>query len=189
MNKRSACKINGFKYPASDNIAGRTSTVCRSMACTLLNRDACSPEEEEKWMEFFPKKKCAYCGKKASHLDHLHALIDNRKPTGYGTDPGNLVPCCSDCNQPKGNMHWEAFMRSNACNHIGDEETDDVQEAMNKRIANLHSFQIAMPPKFVEIDDEILMKWNTILQELDEMLKLAQESLQEIKEQLYKTEN
>ena len=36
MNRCAACKINGFKYPAADQIGGRTSTICRSMACTLL---------------------------------------------------------------------------------------------------------------------------------------------------------
>ena len=184
--KRIKCKINGFSYPVADQLAGRTSTICRSMACTLLNRDACSSEDEEKWMTFFPEKKCAYCGKPAKHLDHLHALIVDRKPTGYGTDPGNLVPCCGDCNQPKGNLYWEDFMRSSSCHHVGDTQTPDPKDAMEKRIKNLLSFQKTMPPKRATLDDEVLEKWASILSSFDDLLKQAQAELLEIKEQLYK---
>ena len=137
MIKGKACKIDGFKYPSADNIKGRTSTICRSMACTLLAREGCSQAEENVWKAFFPDKKCAYCGKKASHLDHLYALISDRKPTGYYTEPANLVPCCRECNQPKGNMYWEDFMRSGNCHHVGDSQTDDPKEAMENRIATI----------------------------------------------------
>ena len=58
--KERRCKINGFKYPSSDKISGRISTICRSMACTLLDREGCSNEEEKIWKKFFPKNKCAY---------------------------------------------------------------------------------------------------------------------------------
>jgi hypothetical protein len=186
MNKRPACKINGFKYPAADQIGGRTSTICRSMACTLLNRDACSPREEQIWVSFFKDKTCAYCGKPASHLDHLFPLIDDRKPTGYGTEAANLVPCCTDCNQPKGNSHWEEFMRSDRCHHIGDSFTDDPVHAMENRIENIKRFQAAMPPRKVDINSEILDKWTSMLTEFDTMLAKAQETLIEIKKELYK---
>ncbi len=185
MNKRPACKINEFKYPAADQIAGRTSTICRSMACTLLEREACSPDQEKQWLHFFPKNTCTYCGKKATHLDHLFALIIDRMPTGYGTEAGNLVPCCTECNQPKGNMHWEEFMRSDICHHVGDAKTSDPKEAMEKRIKTIELFQKAMPAKKVTIDDDTLDKWNEILHDFDERLKMAQEALLEIKKQLY----
>lgn len=184
MNKRPACKINGFKYPAADQISGRTSTICRSMACTLLCREACSPDQEKEWMKFFPEKTCAYCGKKATHLDHLYAFIVDRMPTGYGTEPANLVPCCTECNQPKGNMHWEDFMRSNNCNHIGDDDTTS-KDAMENRIEIIKRFQKSMPAKKVDIDSETLKKWNSLLNEFDDMLKKAQGLLLEIKEELY----
>ena len=186
MNKRNACKINGFKYPAADTISGRTSTICRSMACTLLNREACSPEEEKEWMKFFPDKKCAYCGKPATHLDHLHALIFDRKPTGYGTEAANLVPCCTECNQPKGNIHWEDFMRSDNCHHVGDEQTNDLKKAMERRIENIKLFQKSMPPKKVDIDKDVLDKWTSLLKDFDQALNDAQKILLEIKGELYK---
>ena len=185
MNKRPACKINDLKYPEADPIAGRTSTICRSMACTLLSREACSPDQEKVWMQFFPEKICAYCGKRATQLDHLYAYIIDRMPTGYGTEPGNLVPCCSECNQPKRNMHWEEFMRSDNCHHVGDLISSDPVEAMERRIEIIKQFQKEMPPKKVNIDSAILIQWKALLNDFDKKLKEAQDLLLEIKKQLY----
>ncbi len=106
-------------------------------------------------------------------------------PTGYGTEPANLVPCCTECNQPKRNMYWEDFMRSDSCHHIGDLKTPHPQEAMEKRIEIIKQFQEAMPAQKVDIDDITLSKWKTILSDFDEKLREAQTLLLEIKKQLY----
>ena len=91
MNKKAACKINNIEYPSADKITSRISTLRRSMACTLLNRDACTPEQEREWLKFFPDNTCAYCGQEATHLDHLNPMIRDNEPTGYGTDPGDSI--------------------------------------------------------------------------------------------------
>ncbi len=183
--KREKCKINGLSYPSSDQISGRISTICRSMACTLLVRSACSIEEEQKWMGFFPEKTCAYCGKTATHLDHLHSLILERRPTGYGTEPANLVPCCRECNQPKGNMYWEDFMRSGNCHHIGDSQTDSPREAMEKRIEIIKRFQEEMPPKKAEFSEDTIRRWFELLDGFDEKLREVQNELLEMKKKIY----
>lgn len=182
---RKACKINGLKYPASDVLTARTSTLCRSMACTLINREPCSMKQEEIWLKFFPDKKCAYCGKPASHLDHLYPLIIDRKPTGYGTDPGNLAPCCTKCNQSKGNLSFEEFMRSEKCEHI---VTDgkDLQTSIEKRINNIKAFQRALPPRTFKVTHELLKEWDDILKSLDESLKSAKKRVLHIKETFLK---
>ncbi len=186
MNKIPACKINGLKYPAADNISSRTSTLCRSMACTLLIRESCTPEYEREWMKFFPKKICAYCGRPATHLDHLYALIIDRKPTGYGTEPGNLVPCCGKCNQPKGNTYWEDFMRSDKCNHVGSVKNSDPQKAMEERIKIITDFQSKMQARHVTIDASLMSEWEKMLNNLDSALNDAQKMLLIMKQQLYK---
>lgn len=61
MIKDKKFKINNFKYPTKSNIRGRTSTICRSMACTLIKREGCSQEDEKKWMKFFPDGKTDSC--------------------------------------------------------------------------------------------------------------------------------
>ncbi len=84
-SNKGRCKINGFKYPAADTISGRTSTICRSMACTLVTREPCTPELEKTWLSFF-NDKCAYCGDKATHLDHLFLLLMTSNPLDMGRD-------------------------------------------------------------------------------------------------------
>ena len=178
-------KINGFKYPSSDKLTSRTSTICRSMACTLLSRDACSEEVEKRWSSYFPNRTCAYCGKPASHLDHLYALINDRKPTGYCTEPSNLVPCCKDCNQPKGNTFWEDFMRSEKCHHVGDSSTTDPQIAMENRISTMKQFQADMPPRIIILNEDAIAKWNRLLEDFDNKLREAQDELIQLSEVLY----
>lgn len=176
---KAKCSINGFKYPAADKISSRTSTICRSMACTLLKREACSSEEEQAWKHFFPNKTCAYCGGEAKHLDHLYPLIKNRRPTGYWTEPANLVPCCRECNQPKGNLAWDEYMDSEQCKHQGN--VADIQ----RRKDTLAAFQARMPAQKIEISEEILLKWDEMLGNFDIALQEARNLLEEIREEIY----
>ena len=155
------------------------------MACTLMSREACSPEREKEWMIFFPDKTCAYCGRPATHLDHLYAMIEDRRPTGYGTEPGNLVPCCDKCNQPKGKMHWEDFMRNGNCNHIGSKKNPDPCAAMQERIDIIRKFQTVMPAHYVKIDASLMSDWDKLLSTLDQALIDADIQLGIIKTQLY----
>lgn len=164
-------KIGELKYPAADKISSRSSTICRSMACTLMPRYPCTNEDENKWKKFFSDKECAYCGKKATHLDHLFPLIDKRKPTGYMTEVSNLVPCCSLCNQRKGNINFVEYMRSDKCQYIGDKNDQD------KRINKINEFQNQMPAKRICIDSVILSEWQKILTEYDDLLKKTENKL------------
>src|SRR4051812_27975243 len=56
--------------------------------------------------------RCAYCGDKSTEWDHLRPLVKARRPTGFISEIGNLVPACGKCNQSKGNSGWESWMRS-----------------------------------------------------------------------------
>lgn len=184
MNKKPACKINDIGYPSADKITSRISTLRRSMACTMMNRDACTPEQEALWLQFFPDNKCAYCGQPATHLDHLHPMIRDNEPTGYGTDPGNLVPCCKNCNTPKGNKDWEQFMRSVKCvQTAGANKT--AEEAMEERIENIKEFQKVMPAKFKDIDKNTKDTWRKQWIALEEKLKETEKMMLDMKRQLF----
>lgn len=180
-----AFKINGINYPAADRINGRTTTLNRSMANTLMHRISCSPEVEAQWVQFFPNKTCAYCGNAATHLDHLYPLIDGKRPTGYGTDPGNLVPCCTKCNQPKGKENWEVFMRSNRCKHIRSVKNSDPVLAMEERIQIIKDFQNAIPAQKVTIDHAIMAEWDKLVVDFETILKKVEQSVNALSEQLY----
>lgn len=182
---KKSCNIGGLKYPASDTLTARTSTLCRSMACTLIKREPCTAEEEQKWLQFFPNKTCAYCGKPATHLDHLYPLIINRKPTGYGTYPGNLVPCCSQCNQSKGNLGFEEFMTSDKCEHIAIENSS-LSTSIEKRIENIKKFQSVFKPRRFIVTDSLLEEWNRILNDFDTSLETAKNKLLMFQKEIYK---
>ena len=171
-NKRGRYMINRFKYPSPDTIKGRTSTICRSMACTLVTIEPRKPEDEKIWLNFF-NDKCAYCGDRATHLDHLFPLVKDKKPTGYGTGLSNLVPCCPKCNQPKGNRDWEEFMNSDDCNHV--DEDKDV------RINNIKEFQEKLPAKRIKIDKETEKKFEAIRDQFTKELQEAERNLLELK--------
>lgn len=62
---------------------------------------------------------CHYCGRLAETVDHKKA-----KSKGGTYAPENLVPACSPCNQIKGDMDYQEFMRRRnskavclGCNH------------------------------------------------------------------------
>ena len=58
------------------------------------------------------EKVCVYCGARASCKDHFRPVIarGTGMPSGYCSDPWNVVPACSTCNSSKGNKHWRDFM-------------------------------------------------------------------------------
>ena len=186
MNKKAACKINNIEYPSADKITSRISTLRRSMACTLLNRDACTPEQEQEWLKFFPDNTCAYCGQEATHLDHLNPMIRDNEPTGYGTDPGNLVPCCKKCNTPKSNMEWEDFMRSSKCEHKA-KPNKTIQESIDERIQNIRDFQTAIPAKHTDLTAVMKQQWKDRWNALEQELKKTEDMLLDMKRQLYGT--
>ena len=172
--------INHFKYPAADTIRGRTSTICRSMACTLVTREPCTPELEETWSSFFDNK-CAYCGAEATHLDHLYPLIKDKEPTGYGTGPSNLVPCCPKCNQAKGNVNWKEFINSDKCSHI-----DGNKDA---RISKINEFQNVMPATKNIIDDNTKKSFHEIRDQFTKALQEAENKLLTLREALKQGKN
>lgn len=184
MNKQPTYKINDLEYPSSDKITSRISTLRRSMACTLMNRDACTLEQEQVWLKYFPDNKCAYCGQEATHLDHLHPMIRDNEPTGFGTDPGNLVPCCKNCNTPKGNMAWADFMRSSKCKHM-EKPNKTLQESIDERIQNISDFQREMPARYTHIEPTMKQQWKELWCNLEQLLKQTQDELMDMKRQLY----
>ena len=175
--------INGLKYPTFDKLTARTSTLCRSMACTLTIRKECTLEEEKIWLKHFGDMKCAYCGGEASHLDHLYPLIIERRPTGYGTEVANLVPCCKNCNQPKGNLNYEDFMKSPKCKHLIADGCTTIQQSIESRIQNIKDFEKELPAKKIDFSQKVLEMWDDILNKMDSMLKESEEDLLKIKEE------
>ena len=97
--------------------AGTCASVIWNVACrSMLPMASKASHKEAKLMQQLlacKKGTCVYCGARATSVDHFRPILDGKGlPTGYGSDPWNLVSACSTCNSSKGNKHWLAFMNS-----------------------------------------------------------------------------
>ena len=175
---RKHCRISALKYPASDKIDSRITTVARSMASTIVPRIPCSPEEEEKMAGIFGMDPahplCVYCGRPASHLDHLHPLIEKGFLSGYCSDPGNLVPCCPECNSKKGSSDWEDYMRNN-------EGITNQDGCMEERMRRLKDFTVKMPARKIDYDriPGFREMWDRQMKAIENDLKQTRASLED----------
>jgi len=95
------------------NLKSRTSTINNAVTSTIL--ECCSPYYKQDPVDIARLKKerdiiikydgilCCYCRKnQAKTDDHFHPKIINAKPSMYGNDIANMIPCCSSCNSSKG---------------------------------------------------------------------------------------
>ena len=76
-------------------------------------------------------------------------------------------------------------MHSDKCRHVGDSQTDNPKEAMEKRIKTIQAFQEAMPPRKVVFDDATIGKWMEILNGFEARLKEAHDALLGMKKMIY----
>lgn len=116
-NRRMSKQLFGLNYPSADKIASRTSTVARAMASTLVPIVDASDDDinDIKCLFEGTQPRCVYCGCENTtnnklQLDHLFSLVGDKYPSGFCTEPANLVPCCSACNGSKGAKPWYEYM-------------------------------------------------------------------------------
>ncbi len=126
--------------------------------------------------------RCAYCGDKASEWDHLRPLVWKRRPTGFITEIGNLVPSCGKCNQSKRNANWREWMLSKAKLSPTGRGIIDVAN----RIAKLEIYEKWRPPTRVALEtvlkpEEWEHYWQLCENVVDE-LKKCQEIADTIRE-------
>lgn len=170
-------------YPASDKIGSRSSTIARAMASTLMPRIGATDEERRKIVKLslgnnakkedniivipgnLKELKCVYCGNKATNFDHLFPFIRDKQPTGYFTEPANLVPCCDECNQRKGSKNWDDYMTNLITADNGN--SDDLEQRMVRLKEYCQKTDYSEPTGDSESDnvqklsfsDDILLKW------------------------------
>ena len=178
-------KIGKLKYPSSDKIKSRTSTIARSMASTIVPRIPCTPEDNMKIASILQmdldKPTCVYCGQPANHLDHLHPLIVDIFPSGYCSDPGNLVPCCRRCNQDKGSDDWESFMETHR-------ERFNSDGGHKDRVGRLQRLTEEMPPLRIRFDQipGFRETWDREYNSIKDALDHAQNALDSFKDDVKK---
>jgi 5-methylcytosine-specific restriction endonuclease McrA len=107
---------SAFRMPSPPTMVSRKSTITNAFVCAIIPVIEPSSEEIEEALKILAidpaDLQCAYCGARATEWDHLRPLVKHRRPTGFISEIGNLVPSCGKCNQSKGNSEWERWMRS-----------------------------------------------------------------------------
>jgi hypothetical protein len=107
-----------FRMPAVQTMMSRKSSITNAVVNAIIPVVEPTAAEIADALEILCMRpddvRCSYCGDLWTEWDHLRPHVVGRRPTGYISEIGNLVPSCGKCNQSKGNKGWEAWMRSDA---------------------------------------------------------------------------
>ena len=140
-----------FKMPLVQTMVSRKSSITNAFVNAVVPATMPSHDEIEEALRILGQNphdvRCVYCGDKASEWDHLRPLVLDRRPTGYVSEIGNLVPACGKCNQSKGNKPWRDWMRSASAKHS---PTGRGHANVEERIARIETFENWRPPTQVD---------------------------------------
>lgn len=107
-----------FRMPSFQTMVSRKSSITNAFVCAIIPTIVPTIEDIEQALTILTidpnDVRCAYCGDRATEWDHLRPLVWQRRPTGFITEIGNLVPSCGKCNQSKGNKPWREWMLGKA---------------------------------------------------------------------------
>ena len=117
-------------------ITSRSSSITNAFVQAII--PYFSPSDEEVRVALsnlgmsFETMECVYCGNKCTDWDHLFALVKNKRPSGFFSDIGNMVPACGPCNQSKSGQHWKKWMLSSAKNSPTSRGISDIWTRIQK---------------------------------------------------------
>lgn len=144
--------LAAFRMPAVQTTMSRKSNITNAFVNAVVPVHVPTHEEIDEALRILEQDvddvRCVYCGDRSSEWDHLRPLVMGRRPTGYVSEIGNLVPACGKCNQSKGNKHWREWMLSNAKLS----PTGRGLAGVERRMALLETYERWQPP--VKIDFE-----------------------------------
>jgi hypothetical protein len=99
-------------------ITGRTSSITNAFVNSIIPSIPPSQDDVDAALAILGMSanevRCAYCGDPSTEWDHLRPLVSDKRPTGFVSEIGNLVPSCGKCNQSKGNKEWSIWITSAA---------------------------------------------------------------------------
>jgi len=111
----------------------------------------------DEWLETLKyfEGKCAYCEKKFSY-EHLEHFIPLSNPKSPGTTVDNCVPSCSDCNQKKGTINIDKFLRQSNLDNIESIGNDmkRVYDYLQKRRHLKHQHRTYLPQTQTKHDNQ-----------------------------------
>jgi hypothetical protein len=144
-----------FRMPSAQTPVSRKSTITNAFVSAIIPTIVPTLDEIEQALNILgvdpSDVRCAYCGDKASEWDHLRPLVWKRRPTGFITEIGNLVPSCAKCNQSKGNANWREWMHSKANRSPTGRGIVDIAN----RVARLELYEKWRPPTRIQFESTL----------------------------------
>jgi HNH endonuclease len=166
-----------FRMPVAQTMVSRKSSVTNAFVNSLIPVIEPSGSEVREALVILGMSiedvRCSYCGDPASEWDHLRPLVVNRRPTGYISEIGNLVPSCGKCNQSKGNKGWEAWMRGSARLSPASRGVEDMDIRID-RLRRYEQWKRRTPIDFASIIEPAV--WQKHWSNLDEVIAMMQSS-------------
>ena len=141
-----------FAMPSVQTMMSRKSSVTNAFVNSLIPVVEPSVDEIEEALRILEMSaddvRCAYCGDPSTEWDHLRPLVVNRRPTGFISEIGNLVPACGKCNQSKGNKPWLNWMLSSAPRSPATRLVPDLRA----RVERLRAYEAWRPALAIEFE-------------------------------------
>ena len=169
-------------------ITSRSSSITNAFVQSIIPFDPPSQADKAEVLAFFSQTSgemtCVYCGNSASDWDHLLPLVRNKRPTGFFSGKGNVVPACGRCNQSKSGQDWERWMRGASANSPKSRGVKDLEE----RVAAITRYAKSYPQSAENleglVDPGLWSAYWTKLEELHVSLRTAQSLADEISFQI-----
>jgi hypothetical protein len=142
--------LKAFRMPSVQTMLSRKSSITNAFVCSII--PVIPPTEEEvaealAILGMTPLDvRCAYCGDAYTEWDHLRPLVLKRRPTGFISEIGNLVPSCPKCNQSKRNEDWRTWMTSG----VERSPTARRVEGLEEKIRRLEAYEQWRPVKPID---------------------------------------
>ena len=153
-----------FILPSSSGIKGRTSSITAAFVSSIVPVVEPTEQDVDEALSVLGMQRgacrCVYCGDTSTEWDHFHALVYDKRPTGYITEIANLVPACGKCNQSRGNKDWKSWMTGSARLSPATRGIADIPE----RIRRLEEYSRWREPKKIDFgklvgDDDWAAYW------------------------------
>ncbi len=180
---------SAFRMPSVQTMVSRKSSITNAFVNAIIPVVVPSVGEIEEALRILGMDpadvRCAYCGDKASEWDHLQPLVKGRRPTGFISEIGNLVPSCGKCNQSKRNEEWESWMRSETA---GLSPKSRGVKDLEERIERLRAFERWRPVAALDFEKFVgpeawLAYWKR-LETMDRTIVECQAAAKEVGEKI-----
>jgi hypothetical protein len=144
-----------FSMPSPGSIKGRASSITAAFVQAIVPAIEPNEREVDEVLDLLGMQRdscrCAYCGDVTTEWDHFRPLVVGKRPTGYITEIGNLVPACGKCNQSKGNKDWKKWILSGAKRS----PTTRSIPQLDEKIRRLEAFEQWRIPTKIDFEREV----------------------------------